>query len=198
MRTTPFVLTLALTGALTLVGCATTEQSTGSRENTIIAVEYGTVRNITQVDMKASTGTGAALGGGIGLAAASTASTESQIGAAAAGALIGALIQKSRHKTADQYTVSLNNGGTVEIVSEHHDIAVGDCVAMEQGQHANIRRVSPVMCNINAGHPAYSDLHAANGAEADECHQAKQELLKATTEQETDIGYKKMRALCEH
>ena len=86
MKTTPFVLTLAVTGALTLVGCATTEQSTGSRENTIIAVEYGTVRNITQVDMKASTGTGAALGGGIGLAAASTASTETQIGAAAAGA----------------------------------------------------------------------------------------------------------------
>ncbi len=84
MKTTPFVLTLALTGALTLVGCATTEQSTGSRENTIIAVEYGTVRNITQVDMKASTGGGAVLGGGIGLAAASTASTETQIGAGAA------------------------------------------------------------------------------------------------------------------
>ncbi len=198
MIKTPYLAVLALSGALTLAACATTEQATGSRANTLIAVEYGTVRDITQVDMKASSGGGALLGGGVGLAAASTASTETQIGAAAAGALIGALIQKSRHKTASQYTVNLNNGGTVEIVSEHHDIAVGDCVSLEQGQHANIRRVSPVMCNINASHPAYSDLHAANVEEADECHQAKQELLKATTEQETDIGYKKMRALCEH
>ena len=97
-----------------------------------------------------------------------------------------------------QHTVRLNNGTSIAVVTDHHNIVVGDCVAVEQGRHANIRRVSPVMCNINADHPAYPDLHAANVAEADECHQAKQELLKATTEQETDIGYKKMRALCEH
>jgi len=189
---------IALATALTVTGCAATEPATGSRQDTIIAVEYGTVANIEQVEMQANAAGGAALGGGIGLAAASTRSGTTQIGAAAAGALIGALIQKSRHKTADRFTVRLNNGNTVAIVSEHHEIAIGDCVTMEQGTHANIRRVSPVMCEINDTHPAYSQLHNANVAEADECHQAKEQLLRATTEQEADIGYKKMRALCEH
>lgn len=189
---------VAIAAALAITGCAATEPATGSRTNTIIAVQYGTVTNIEQVEMQANAAGGAALGGGIGLAAASTRSGTTQIGAAAAGALIGALIQRSRHKTADRFTVRLNNGNTVAIVSEHHEIALGDCVSMEQGAHANIRRVSPVMCDINESHPAYSQLHAANVEEADECHRAKEELLKASTEQDADIGYKKMRALCEH
>jgi hypothetical protein len=77
---------------------------------------------------------------------------------------------------------------------------MGDCVAVEQGRHANLRRVSPVMCDrmADANHPAYDDLHAANMAEADECEQVKQELLGATTEEQVNVSYQKMRALCEH
>jgi hypothetical protein len=111
--------------------------------------------------------------------------------------LIGAFVAKESAGTADRYTVALVNGSTVEIVTEHHDLVAGDCVSIEQGRHANIRRVSPVMCSTPNSHPAYGAMHSSVAQDAGECAAAKAELLKATTEQETDIGYRKMKALCE-
>ena len=66
---------------------------------------------------------------------------------------------------------------------------------MEQGDHANIRRVSSSYCNTPASHPAYSDMHAHVTRVSTDCAVAKQQLLKATTGQETNIAYKKMQAL---
>ena len=68
---------------------------------------------------------------------------------------------------------------------------------MEQGEHANIRRVSSSFCNTLASHPAYADMHAHVQRVSADCAVAKQQLLKATTEQETNIAYKKMQALCD-
>lgn len=187
--------------AMLLAGCAS-YGGTGSRQDTVISVQYGTIQSIEGVAMDSNVGTGAAVGGALGLAAASRRSTGTQVGVAAAGALIGALIQNQRaaNSQAEQYNVRLNSGATVAIVTEHHDLQVGDCVAVEQGRHANLRRVSPVMCDsmANASHPSYEALHAANMAEADECEQVKQELLDATTEEQVNLAYQKMRALCEH
>ena len=184
-----------------LAGCAS-YGGTGSRENTVISVQYGTIQSIESVAMDSKVGTGAAVGGALGLAAASRRSTGTQVGVAAAGALIGALVQNQRaaNSKAEQYNILLNSGANVAIVTEHHDLEVGDCVAVEQGRHANLRRVSPVMCGSmgNASHPEYSDLHEANMKEANECEQVKQELLNATTEEQVNVAYQKMRALCEH
>ena len=77
------------------------------------------------------------------------------------------------------------------------DQVTGNVVKIEQGQHANIRRVSTAMCATPASHPAYTAMHKANVLESAECHEAKQELLAATTEEATSIAYTKMRALCE-
>ena len=188
--------------AAVITGCAGSYGGTGSRENTVISVQYGTVQSIEAAPMDANVGTGAAVGGALGLAAASTRSTGTQVGVAAAGALIGALVQKQRaaNSHAEQYNVRLNAGNTVAIVTEHHDMQVGDCVSVEQGRHANIRRVSPVMCDTmaNTSHPAFDEMHTANVAEASECEQVKQEVLDATTEEQVNLAYQKMRALCEH
>lgn len=185
-----------------LSGCAGTYGGTDTPSNTVISIQYGTVQEVREADMDPNTGTGAAMGGALGLAAAHGGSTGTQVGVAAAGALIGALIQRERaaNNRAEQYSVLLNNGATIAIVSEHHDIQTGDCVAVEQGRHANIRRVSPVMCQdvANASHPHYADLHAANLAEASECERIKDEILAATTQEQVDLAYQKMRALCEH
>lgn len=183
---------------IAVAGCAATEPTTGSTRNTVISVQYGIVQSVEQVKMDAHYGSGAVVGGGLGLLAASGRSGTTQAGAAVAGAIIGALVQKHRAGAADRYTVLLNNGQTIEIVTEHHDIAAGDCVAVEQGDHANIRRVSPVMCNTGSSAPGYAELHAANVAESQECEAAKKEMLAATTEAEGDLAYKKMRAFCEH
>jgi hypothetical protein len=84
------------------------------------------------------------------------------------------------------------------MVLENQAIRVGDCVSVEQGRHANLRRVSAVMCSTPASHPAYPAMHNANVQESAECNEAKQELLAANTEQATAIAYKKMQALCQH
>ena len=183
--------------ATALAGCASTDPYTGSSRNEVISVQYGTLENVEQVAMSPSYGKDAAIGGGLGLLAGSSGSTATQIGAAAAGALIGAFVAKESAGTADRYTVALVNGSTVVIVTEHHDLVAGDCVSIEQGRHANIRRVSPVMCSTPSSHPAYGAMHSSVQQNASECHDAKQELLQATTEQQTDIGYRKMKALCE-
>ncbi len=180
-----------------LVTACATEPSTGARTDTLISVAYGRIANVEQVQLDAKHGTGALIGGGLGLAAASTRSGSTQAAATVAGALIGALIADSQKKTADRYTVKLRNGSTVAIVSEHHDLAVGDCVSVEQGEHANIRRVSNVMCDTAASHPAYSEMNALYEEESTECAWAKEQLMKATTAEETDVAYKKMRAFCE-
>lgn len=184
--------------AMVLAGCASTDPYTGSSRDQVIVVQYGTVENVQQVAMSPSYGKGSLIGGGLGLLAGSSGSTATQVGAAAAGALIGAFVAKESAGTADRYTVSLVNGSTVVIVSEHHDLVAGDCVSIEQGKHANIRRVSPVMCSTPSSHPAYGAMHSSVQQESSECATAKDQLLKATTEQETDIGYRKMRALCEN
>jgi hypothetical protein len=40
-------------------------------------------------------------------------------------------------------------------------------------------------------------MNAATQRDSADCAAAKQEMLKATTETETNIGYKKMQALCD-
>jgi outer membrane lipoprotein SlyB len=183
-------------------GCAS-YGGTGSSQGSMISVEYGVVQQIERTELNASTGKGAALGGLIGLAVAAGTggSTGQQVAGTAAGALVGGLIQHERkaNNTAEQYTVLLNSGRTVAIVTEHHDIRRGDCVSVEQGKHANLRVVSPVMCSSMAdtSHPAYLSTHKENVDEAAECEQAKQEVLSAKSEQEVSVAHQKMRALCE-
>ncbi|HEY6132209.1 MAG TPA: hypothetical protein VIV27_09325 [Halioglobus sp.] len=188
---------LSSTLAITLAGCASTDPMTGSPRNEVISVQYGTVENIQQVAMAPNYGAGALIGGALGLLATATHSGASQLGGVAVGAGLGALISKETAGTAERFTVRLVTNSTIDIVTENQDIQLGDCVTIEQGQHANIRRVSPVMCSTPPSSPAYPSMNAANVTESSECQVAKQELLKATTTQQTDIGYTKMRAFCE-
>ena len=188
---------LSATLAIALVGCASTDPMTGSTRNEIISVQYGRIENIQQVAMAPSYGAGALIGGALGLLATATHSGASQVAATAAGAGLGALVAKETAGSAEKFTVRLVNNSTIDIVTENQDIQLGDCVSVEQGQHANIRRVSSVMCTTPASDPAYPTMNTSALQESSECQAAKQELLKATTTEQTDISYKKMRAFCE-
>lgn len=163
---------------------------------TAIAVAYGTVENVQQVAMKPNYAEGSIIGGALGLLAASGYSTGSQALGAAAGAGLGALVSKETAGTANQFTIRLVNGDTVSVVTDQKDIDAGDCVSVEQGEHANIRRVSATMCNTPASHPAYPAIHASVQKDSEDCATAKQEMLKASTEQQTNVAYTKMKALC--
>ena len=183
--------------ALTLIGCASTDPATGATRNAVISVQYGRIENIQQVAMAPSYGAGALIGGALGLLATATHSGASQVAGTAAGAGLGALVARETAGSAEKFTVRLVNNSTIDIVTENQDIQLGDCVAIEQGQHANIRRVSSVMCSTPTSDPAYSSINAAAVQESQECQAVKQELLNATTEQATSIAYKKMQAFCQ-
>jgi outer membrane lipoprotein SlyB len=189
------VLSAALVASL--VGCASTDPMTGATRNEIISVQYGTVENIQQVAMSPDYGAGSIIGGALGLLAASGHSTASQVGVAAVGAGLGALVAKETAGTGEKFTVRLVDNSTIDIVTENQNIQLGDCVSIEQGEHANIRRVSSVMCTTPASHPAYPAMDAANVQESHECQDVKRQLLNAKTEVETSIAYKKMQAFCE-
>ncbi len=185
--------------ATVLAGCAnmSTDPGTGSTRNSLIAVAYGTVENVQQVQMQANYAEGSLIGGALGLLAASHYSAGSQALGAIAGAGLGALVAKETAGTANQYTIRLVDGSTVQVVTDQKDIDAGDCVSVEQGDHTNIRRVSSAMCSTPPSHPAYPAMNASVQQISADCATAKQQLLHATTEQETNIAYKKMQALCD-
>ena len=185
--------------ATVLAGCAnmSTDPGTGSTRNSLIAVAYGTVENVQQVQMQANYAEGSLIGGALGLLAASHYSAGSQALGAIAGAGLGALVAKETAGTANQYTIRLVDGSTVQVVTDQKDIDAGDCVSVEQGDHTNIRRVSSAMCSTPPSHPAYPAMNASVQQISADCATAKQQLLKAATEQETNIAYKKMQALCD-
>ena len=188
-------------GSIVTTACQTTG---GARPGTAMSVQYGVVQSVQEVQAEANTGGGAALGGltGLAVAAGTGGSRNQQLAGAAGGALLGGLIanQCANNQRLMQHTVRLNSGASVAVVTDHHNITVGDCVAVEQGRHANIRRVSSVMCNdlANTSRPAYTSTHQANVREAEECEQAKREVLNAQTEEAIRLAHMRMRALCEN
>jgi len=134
-------------------------------------------------------------------------------GGALAGGLIGGLIGPRRHRglrivagagigsavqgsatsgTLQEYSVNLNSGSQVIISTEQQDIRSGDCVSIEQGDHANIRRVSSYHCETKNKTTVQHHQEAA-----DNCQLAKNELTKADTDQAITNAAKKVRVLCE-
>ena len=176
----------------------------GARSGTAISVEYGVVQKVNEVRAESNTARGSVLGGlaGLAVAAGTGGSRNQQVAGAAGGALLGGLIanQRAANQRLKQHTVRLNSGASVAVTTDHHNIVVGDCVAVEQGRHANIRRVSSVMCNdlAEASRPGYAPVHQANIREAEECEQAKREVLNAQTEEAIRLANMRMRALCEN
>jgi outer membrane lipoprotein SlyB len=183
-------------GLALLTGCAGTTPLTGSSVNSLIDIQYGTIEQVEEVKLQAHYGSGVLLGGGIGALAAMHYSGTTQALAAVGGALLGALVSKERAGTAEKYTIHLVNGNTVSIVSEAHNLDAGDCVAVEQGRHANLRRVDPQMCSTPSPETTYPQSHAAVQQAAVDCDAAKQDMLKASTEEEATVAYQKMKALC--
>ena len=193
------LLTASLSAALAigLAGCASTDPVTGATRDEVISVQYGTVEEVQQVAMAPDYTAGSLIGGALGLLATATHSGASQVAGAIGGAALGALISKETAGSATKFTVRLVNNSTIDMVTEHQNIQIGDCVAVEQGEHANIRPVSTVMCNTAPTDPAYPAIHAAAVKESQDCQEVKRELLNATTEQATAIAYKKMQAFCQ-
>lgn len=163
-------------------------------------VQYGRITNVTTTTVTDSTSrnVGTVVGGGIGLATGSGQSSSNRAlrtaGGAAAGRGVGNMAGSTQ---AFEYTVLIDGTSTVRIVSDQAGKRVGDCVAVEQGQFANIRLVADARC-APAPRPAApaeaaapSDIDAANA-----CDQAKQQVLAADTDEAFAMAERRMRLLC--
>ncbi|MBB6095211.1 outer membrane lipoprotein SlyB [Povalibacter uvarum] len=193
---------VALLTVLFVSGASAQQRQTGQS----FAISYGIVDRIDMVKVgndgqPTGVATGAVVGG---LAGSYNSSHGHQVRDAAAGALAGALLtaaiksHKNKDNMAHQYTVNLVGGGTISVVVEQGDIDKGDCVAVEQGPSANVRKVTPVHCT-SASDPAVqtADVTVKQQEEAADCHTAKEAALKATTESQIDVAVKKVRIFCE-
>ena len=154
-----------------------------------VTIQYGTVKSAVTVSKDSKHAGGAMTGGVIG---ALVGPRRHRGLRALAGAGIGAAVQGSATRgTQQQYSVSLRNGGTTIINTEQNDIRIGDCVSIEQGSYANIRRVSSVHCEIKTQVPQH------HKSISNDCEKAKHELSDAKTDDAVTLAAKKVRVLCE-
>jgi outer membrane lipoprotein SlyB len=168
-------------------------------------VQYGRITNVqavTETDARSRT-VGTLVGGGIGLATGSGQSGSNRalrgVAGAAAGRGVGSLAGRSQ---AFEYTVLVDGTTTTRIVSDQAGKRVGDCVAVEQGQFANIRLVPDSRCAPRAQPAAPAKAApppppaAADVQQATACEQAKEQVLAASTDEEFNIAERRMRLLC--
>ncbi len=170
-------------------------------------VQYGRVTAVAPATVNDSTArnVGRVVGGGVGLASGSGQSGSNRVlrtaGGAAVGGRVGDLATRSQ---AFEYTVLIGGTNTVRIVSDQAGKRVGDCVAVEQGQFANIRLVPDSRCAppprpAAAPAPAPAPAPAVDPADqqaANACEQAKQQVLDATTDEAFNLAERRMRLLC--
>jgi hypothetical protein len=169
-----------------------------------VRVQYGRITSVQATTVTDSTArnVGAVVGGGIGLATGSGQSGSNRalrtVGGAAAGRAVGNMAGSSQ---AFEYTVLVGGTQTVRIVSDQAGKRIGDCVAVEQGQFANIRLVPDSRCTP-ASQPASAKSApppappAADVQQASACEQAKEQVLAAKTDDEFNMAERRMRLLC--
>lgn len=182
---------------VTLAGTSMAQDVSRSQLNSSFEINYGIVAKVEKVKIQSQAGAGAVTGGLIGGATSGHHHRgKHAVTGAAAGALLTALLEGDRK--AFQYTVELNNGNMTKITTETPGIEEGDCVGLEIGQTANIRRVSGVQCEHD-DHEALAEpiVHAKRQSDAAECQAAKEMALQASTEDTLDVALKKVRVFCE-
>ena len=174
-----YIITLLLCSTILYVGTA-------------VLIQYGTVTDIGVIQKDARHAGGALAGGVLGAFIGPNRHRGLKM---VGGAMAGAAIQgASTSGELQLYTVNMMNGGTVKISTEQVEIREGDCVAVEQGQNANIRRVSDIHCEHDI-RPESPPAHHISAA--DNCQLAKNELAKAETDTSVNMAAKKVRILCE-
>ena len=162
------------------------------------AVAYGTISEVSQQqkDTSSARTSGAIMGGLIGLGSSSGRSGRTKIARSAVGAGLGSAVAGGASAgTETAYTVNLVDGGTVRVVMDSGSFRVGDCVSVERGRTNNMRMVSDEFCVNHDKVP--QQFKTEHVMEAEECVQAKEELLAAQTAEAIELAHMKMNILCQ-
>ncbi|MFC4701309.1 hypothetical protein ACFO4O_14155 [Glaciecola siphonariae] len=165
--------------------------------NSTISINYGEVIGVERGKIDSSAPGGAVMGGIVGAA---TSGKHHRGKHALEGALAGGILSAILDGSRDAYTyqISLVNGSEVKVTTEQSGIRVGDCVSFEQGRTTNVRRVPAVHCQHN-NHPVMQDAYVQSSASFDaaQCHNAKELVLQAKTEEAMDLAIKKVSVFCD-
>ncbi len=188
--------------ALTTIGCASQGGVSRDSLDSTVVVNYGTVSTVTPVKLESNATRNAAVGGMLGLLTQARGSGSERLVGAAIGAAVGGLGTKAVEgdNMANSFVIERVRGGTVKVVTEQQNIVVGDCVAVETGRHTNLRRVSQTQCSPpRQPHPTIDpQISQYEQGEANACDQAKEELLKASTEADINALTRKVQVICDH
>ena len=133
-------------------------------------------------------------GGAAAVLAARAGPTRRSRAAWLAGGLLGHVMQGS--DTADQFVIRRTDGSTLQVATEQRDLEPGDCVAIEQGEQTNLRRVNAGSCQPGSLVTADSSVAVEEQHDAQVCHEANQSLNSAQGVRAIDAAIARVRALC--
>lgn len=172
--------------------------SLAAKKGANVTIRHGVVESSKQVQFQSSAAAGALVGGIIGYNMNTNKSSSKQRRRTAGGALVGGAATRAAEGdlTGMEYTVKVTDGSIVKVVTDQTQIHKGDCVAVEQsGDNANIRRVDKTMCE-KGSEQAVKEIADESQEEAQECLEAKQQMVKAETAEQMDIATRKVKMLC--
>lgn len=195
MRSLELILASALLPLLVAAAPAAFAQKSGQSAT----IRIGTVVSTERVNLQSDAAKTAVLGGVIGYHATSNSKSKSRkrknaaLGAAALG---GATRLGEGDLSGTLYTVRMQDGSEMRVVSDQNQVVPGDCVTVEQVRdNANIRRADPVLCEPET-RQVMGDLEPELQEEAEECYAAKQELLNAESDDQASLAARKISILC--
>ena len=191
-RSSQFAVMMGIAIAVVLAGCASSGAS--SARGYELRIRYAEVVEVNRTQLPSAAPAGAVVGGFTGLMLSRNRSTGRQLATGAGGAVLGGLATRALEgdRLGYEYTLQFADGNDSRFITEKGYLQVGDCVAVERGQHANIRRVANVLCDNG---PART-VETVHVREAEQCHAAKEQLLMASTREEIDIASRKVSVIC--
>jgi len=161
-----------------------------------VAIQHGTVIEARSVDLKAEASSGALVGGLAGYAMSSGRSSSRRARNAILGTGNGTGASSAGQRGQGmQYTVD-TGAGKIVIVSDQSQIAIGDCVAVENAGtgSANIRRASSALCESTEVTAA---TEQSLQREAADCVAAKDAVLAADTDEDIAAAIRAARIACD-
>ena len=196
MRGTFSIMTTLLFASFLVIAPGAQAQKKGQN----VTVQYGTVIQKEKVNLNSgAVPRGAVVGGALGLASAGGKSNKKKARNALVGAAAGGAIASSSQGSTQGmlYTIDMGSMGMAQVVTDQTEIVRGDCVAVEKaGETANVRRISSGYCQPDNA-AAVAAVAEDSAEDADECLQAKQMVVDATTAQEFEFAKAKMSLLCD-
>lgn len=179
-------------GVMLLGACASS--SGGSARGYELRIRYAEVVDVERVRMPSAAPAGAMVGGFTGLILARNKSTGRQVASGLGGAALGGLATKALEgeRLGYSYKLQFADGNISQFITEKGYLMRGDCVSVERGEYANIRRVSKPLCENGAS----KRIDQAAIRDAEQCHAAKEQLLAASSEEAIESASRKIAVLC--